>query len=59
MPNNLHLAVAIADTTATTPIVGEEEAIAKAEHLAARHPESDASVEEVADALREASLGCS
>ena len=56
MPSNLNLAVEIADTAADTVQLGDEALRAKAEDLAARHPEADASVEDVAEALRDHEL---
>jgi hypothetical protein len=52
MPTNLDLAIDIADTSAANPVVEPGEALARAEDIAARHPESDESVENVAEAVR-------
>jgi hypothetical protein len=55
MPNNLHLAVEIADSSASDPVVEPREVLARAEDIVSRHPEADQSVESVAEALRETS----
>ena len=50
MPNNLPLAVEIAEIA---PRVGVSDVAVKAQDLTARHPEAQARVEDVADALRD------
>ncbi|MDX6805641.1 hypothetical protein [Terrihabitans rhizophilus] len=52
MPNNLELAIDIADTSAANPVVEPSETLARAEDIVARHPECDQSVENVAEAVR-------
>jgi hypothetical protein len=52
MPNNLPLAIAIADA-AGDPLDSTQSDQSRAEDIAARHPEADADTATVADAIRE------
>ena len=55
MPNNLPLAVEIADIAAHAPPANDHEIVDTAAVLIERHPEADVSVEQIAQVLREES----
>lgn len=55
MPNNLPLAVEIADATSAEPVASQGAALAKARDLAARHPDAEADAEQVARILQDLS----
>jgi hypothetical protein len=55
MPNNLPLAVEIAEIAAHAPPANDHDMMSAAAELEARHPEADASVEQIAKVLREES----
>ena len=55
MPNNLLLAVEIAELAARAPASTAEDASTRAQELLRRHPESDVRVAEVAAALQDES----
>jgi hypothetical protein len=53
MPNNLPLAVEIADIAAHAPPANDHDVMSTAADLEDRHPEADVSLEEIAQVLRE------